>query len=198
MSKSLSAQSQSVTMVDAMIKKKEVNAKKEKIKNERRRLEALMAPAVERAYNPLIKELINSFNMSSFVNTNDFTGLKTKETIINFIKILNRKKVDISMLRSLSFRGIPNEIKGLRPLVWKVLLGYLPRETSKWEEVMEENKKDYASLRGLTAMVTRRRKLLEYLLREDLNEFQRLTDELGIRTNQLLKPKLTGARGRRV
>lgn len=63
---------------------------------------------------------------------------------------------------------------------------------------LQENKKDYASLRGLTAMVTRRRKLLEYLLREDLGEFKRLTDELGIRTNQLLKPKLSGARGRRV
>jgi len=63
---------------------------------------------------------------------------------------------------------------------------------------MQENKKDYASLRGLTAMVTRRRKLLEYLLREDLDEFKRLTSELGIRTTQLLKPKLGGARGRRV
>ena len=63
---------------------------------------------------------------------------------------------------------------------------------------MQENKKDYASLRGLTAMVTRRRKLLEYLLREDLPEFKRLTTELGIRTNQLLKPKLSGARGRRL
>ena len=63
---------------------------------------------------------------------------------------------------------------------------------------MQKNKKDYASLRGLTAMVVRRRKLLEYLLREDLSEFQRLTSELGIRTNQLTKPKLSGARGRRV
>jgi len=63
---------------------------------------------------------------------------------------------------------------------------------------MQNNKKDYASLRGLTAMVTRRRKLLEYLLREDINEFKRITSELGIRTNQLLKPKLQGARGRRV
>jgi small subunit ribosomal protein S15 len=63
---------------------------------------------------------------------------------------------------------------------------------------MQDNKKDYASLRGLTAMVTRRRKLLEYLLREDLPEFKRVTAELGIRTNQLLKPKLAGARGRRV
>merc|ERR1711988_599823 len=63
---------------------------------------------------------------------------------------------------------------------------------------MQQNKKDYASLRGLTAMVTRRRKLLEDLLREDQPEFKRLTSELGIRTNQLLKPKLSGARGRRV
>jgi len=63
---------------------------------------------------------------------------------------------------------------------------------------MQENKKDYASLRGLTTMVTRRRKLLEYLLKEDFQEFKRLTEELGIRTNQLLKPKLGGARGRRV
>jgi len=46
--------------------------------------------------------------------------------------------------------------------------------------------------------VTRRRKLLEYLLREDLPEFKRVTSELGIRTNQLLKPKLAGARGRRI
>jgi small subunit ribosomal protein S15 len=63
---------------------------------------------------------------------------------------------------------------------------------------MQQNKKDYASLRGLTAMVTRRRKLLEYLLKEDLAEFKRITAELGIRTSQLLKPKLAGARGRRV
>ena len=63
---------------------------------------------------------------------------------------------------------------------------------------MQENKKDYASLRGLTAMVTRRRKILEFLLKTDIEEFKRLTSELGIRTNQLLKPKLSGARGRRL
>lgn len=63
---------------------------------------------------------------------------------------------------------------------------------------MQANKKDYGSLRGLTAMVTKRRKLLQFLLKEDLPEFKRITQELGIRTNQLLKPKLPGARGRRV
>jgi small subunit ribosomal protein S15 len=62
---------------------------------------------------------------------------------------------------------------------------------------MQKHKTDYASLRGLTAMVVRRRKLLEFLLREDTAEFNRITSELNIRTNQLMKPKLQGARGRR-
>lgn len=29
------------------------------------------------------------------------------------------------MIKSLSFLGIPEELKGLRPLCWKVMLGYL-------------------------------------------------------------------------
>ena len=85
--------------------------------------------------------------MSSLVHSNDFAVIKTKETIINFLKILNRRKVEIAMLRSLSFRGIPSDIKGLRPLVWKILLGYLPRDTSKWEAVMNEQKKIYEGLK---------------------------------------------------
>lgn len=44
----------------------------------------------------------------------------------------------------------------------------------------------------------RRRKLLEFLLKEEPEEFDRLTSELGIRTNQLKKPVLQGARGRRM
>jgi hypothetical protein len=45
------------------------------------------------------------------------------------------------MLRSLAFRGIPCgqgdtggvNIKALRMIVWKVVIGYLPTETHKWE-----------------------------------------------------------------
>ena len=114
---------------------------------ERRRLESLKPPPIETAKNPLIAELIQSVTMSSLVHSNDFAVIKTKETIINFLKILNRKKIEIAMLRSLSFRGIPSDIKGLRPLVWKILLGYLPRDTSKWEAVMNEQKKIYEGLK---------------------------------------------------
>lgn len=59
------------------------------------------------------------------------------------MKVINRRKIEIAMLRSLAFRGIPSEIKGLRPVVWKVLIGYLPRETSEWLRLMKENKKVY-------------------------------------------------------
>ena len=63
------------------------------------------------------------------------------------MKIINRRKIEIAMLRSLSFRGIPSEIKGLRPIIWKVLIGYLPRETGKWLSIMQENKKIYDGLK---------------------------------------------------
>merc|ERR1712113_12807 len=80
----------------------------------------------------------------------------------------------------------------------QVQIAVLTARISYMTTHMQKNKKDYASLRGLTRMVVRRRRLLQYLLQEDLSEFKRLTSELNIRTNQLLKPKLQGARGRRV
>ena len=85
--------------------------------------------------------------ISPVMYSNNVSVLKTKETIINFLKTLNRRKIEIAMLRSLSFRGIPSDIKGLRPIAWKVLIGYLPRETKKWEETMKEQKKIYDSLK---------------------------------------------------
>jgi hypothetical protein len=54
------------------------------------------------------------------------------------------KQIDIQRLRELSFNGISDEIKGLRPLIWRILLGYLPAEDSDtWEEILREKKKIY-------------------------------------------------------
>ena len=54
------------------------------------------------------------------------------------------------MLRSLAFRGIPCgegdgpvNIKILRIIVWKVIIGYLPTETHKWEQHMKNQQKTY-------------------------------------------------------
>lgn len=47
------------------------------------------------------------------------------------------------MLRSLSFRGIPDQPKLLRAIVWKILIGYLPTETHKWEQHLKTQKSIY-------------------------------------------------------
>jgi len=48
-------------------------------------------------------------------------------------------------------------------------------------EHLKVHKKDLHSRRGLIRMVSRRRKLLDYLKRKDLNNYQALIKELGIR-----------------
>lgn len=48
-------------------------------------------------------------------------------------------------------------------------------------EHFKSNKKDHHSRRGLLAMVSKRRKLLDYLKSKDLNRYQTLIGRLGIR-----------------
>ena len=56
--------------------------------------------------------------------------------------------------------------------------------TGRMEELaahMETHKKDFHSLRGLLAMVAKRRKLLDYLKKKDDGRYQELIKSLGIR-----------------
>lgn len=46
---------------------------------------------------------------------------------------------------------------------------------------MNENKKDFHSLRGLHKMVGRRRRLLNYLMKKDVNRYRELVTRLGLR-----------------
>ena len=39
--------------------------------------------------------------------------------------------------------GITDEIKGLRPLVWRVLLNYLPCDSSQWEDILRSQRQNY-------------------------------------------------------
>lgn len=46
---------------------------------------------------------------------------------------------------------------------------------------LQNHKKDNSSRRGLIAMVSQRRKLLDYLARKDLKRYQSLIDRLALR-----------------
>lgn len=53
-------------------------------------------------------------------------------------------KIDEQRLRELAFNGISDEIKGLRPLIWRILLNYLPAENSnEWEDILRQKKAIY-------------------------------------------------------
>ena len=49
------------------------------------------------------------------------------------------------MIKSIAFYGIPDEVRSLRPFIWRVLFGYLPLEKSKWTKILTTNRKIYES-----------------------------------------------------
>ena len=62
-----------------------------------------------------------------------------------------------------------------------VQIALLTTKITEMTEHLKKNKKDKSSMRGLIAMVNKRRKLMNYLKKEDLTKFNSLTDELKIR-----------------
>jgi hypothetical protein len=59
------------------------------------------------------------------------------------LKILNCSTVDLDQLQSVSWGGIPQD---LLPICWQLMLGYLPRQTSSWQEVVQCKRKAYRDL----------------------------------------------------
>ena len=55
----------------------------------------------------------------------------------------SENNIDREKLEELSFFGITDEIKGLRPLVWRILLNYLPCDASQWDDILRRNREIY-------------------------------------------------------
>ena len=62
-----------------------------------------------------------------------------------------------------------------------VQIALLTKKIADLTEHLKLNKKDKSSMRGLIAMVNKRRKLFKYLKREDFAQYNSLADELKIR-----------------
>ena len=52
--------------------------------------------------------------------------------------------IDREELENLAFHGITDEIKGLRPLVWRILLNYLPLDATQWDDTLRANHASYS------------------------------------------------------
>jgi small subunit ribosomal protein S15 len=57
----------------------------------------------------------------------------------------------------------------------------LSKRISDLTEHLKSHKKDHASRRGLLMLVGRRRRLLEYLRREDVEHYREIVARLGLR-----------------
>ncbi len=62
-----------------------------------------------------------------------------------------------------------------------VQVALLTERINSLTEHFRTHAKDHHGRRGLLMMVSRRRRLLEYLKRTDLDRYRRLIDELGLR-----------------
>ncbi|HVP02907.1 MAG TPA: 30S ribosomal protein S15 [Solirubrobacteraceae bacterium] len=63
----------------------------------------------------------------------------------------------------------------------RVQVALLTQRINDLTEHLREHKKDHASRRGLLMLVGRRRRLLNYLQRSDLEAYRGLVRELGLR-----------------
>lgn len=63
----------------------------------------------------------------------------------------------------------------------EVQIAVLTRQINALTEHLKEHKHDHASERGLLLMVGRRRRLLGYLRRKDIERYRALVEKLGLR-----------------
>ena len=63
----------------------------------------------------------------------------------------------------------------------EVQVAMLTEQINRLTTHMKANKKDYSSNRGLLKMVGRRKNLLEYLKKNDVNRYRDLVKKLGLR-----------------
>jgi small subunit ribosomal protein S15 len=63
----------------------------------------------------------------------------------------------------------------------EVQIAVLSRRISELTEHLKTHKRDHHSRRGLLQMVGRRRRLLDYLKREDIERYRELIGRLGLR-----------------
>jgi len=63
----------------------------------------------------------------------------------------------------------------------EVQIAILSRRINELTEHLKRHKKDHSSKKGLHEMVSKRRKLLDYLRKEDPEKYQKIIERLGLR-----------------
>ena len=86
------------------------------------------------------------------------------------LNILQKKEIIIKYQHSKDDTGSP-----------EVQVSLLTRRIDELQKHFQEHKKDLHSRRGLLYLVSRRRKLLDYLKNKNINRYRTLINRLGLR-----------------
>ena len=118
-----------------------------------------------------------------------------KEVPVNIIEADDKLAAELALVENLQRADLNpvEEAKGYQRLIKEfgrkegdtgsaeVQVAMLTEQINRLTVHMKENKKDYSSNRGLLKMVGRRKNLLEYLKKNDVNRYRDLVKKLGLR-----------------
>jgi hypothetical protein len=92
--------------------------------------------------NPIFEPIFSKLNKNT---TSEKVNKKIKDILYC---LLGEKKIDYKSTRKFMFDGIPDEYPGLRSILWKLLLNYLPSDVNEWQSYIIEKRKDYEFLKA--------------------------------------------------
>lgn len=94
----------------------------------------------ERRRNPLLEHYFDT-PVAAY-------SAKAAPKVAAFLAALDTEEpIVLRTIQHLAFGGVPEECRGLRALVWRLLLGYLPTQSDQWEDTLKRQRDNYALFR---------------------------------------------------
>ena len=96
--------------------------------------------------------------------------------IAALVDVLNQPVVDVAQLKHYLSQGIPDEAPIIREYCWKIILDYLPEDTTKWPARVAKQTETY---RSLIQMFLPEEKFPDYplLMKKDHPRYQELEED---------------------
>lgn len=103
-------------------------------------------PHVQAIESKAKQQMTTEGNISHFRFTIDGLPSIIAKKVEGIVDLLNSDVIDIDRLKVYLAEGIPDEAPVIREYAWKLILGYLPEERSKWQEKVDKDNKTYEGL----------------------------------------------------
>mmetsp|Transcript_11005 Transcript_11005/g.16688 ORF Transcript_11005/g.16688 Transcript_11005/m.16688 type:complete len:336 (-) Transcript_11005:371-1378(-) len=93
--------------------------------------------------HPVLEKLCKTEDFTKEISKFESTKIRQRNKAVEFVELINRDSIDIEKVKQLAFSGLPEDFQGLRPLVWRIILGGLSDQIAKWDEVQAQNFETY-------------------------------------------------------